>query len=239
MNYLDSVPIERRLLEVVFIIDSYELGTDEKIRCLKQGLEGALHRIGMIEEKNADVQPRVSVLCFSSAIRWYEDLKSVEPLDDVFSSGSSDREVVSLGEVFDELNRKSSRKALFSTDDAGKRGFFPPLYIFLLQGNSYTTWEESVKCLCQNNWYKNGAKIVVSLGQGVDLKLVSELRAQELRITAPEQFSSILEQITKPVDIIASCSSVMLDGCVSRRDEYYRTILGDCITEHFGDYSYS
>ena len=84
-----------------------------------------------------------------------------------------------------------------------------------------------------------GTKIVGSLGQGVDPKLVSELRAQELRITAPEQFPSILEQITKPVDIIASCSSVMLEGRVFRGDEYYRTILGNCITEHFGDYNYS
>lgn len=243
MNYQDSVPIERRSLNVIFIIDSSAMSSNDVSHHLMQSLDGALNRIKTIEEKSADVKFRVSAMSCSSDIRWGEDLKSIEDLANLFSSDSSDRESINLGEVFDELNLKSSSSTLFSMDQESKRGSFPPLYIFLLQGNSYNSWEESCKCLCQNNWYKYGARIIVSYGQITDERLALELHAQEFTITDPHQFPSIIDQIIAPVDIIASCRSITSDIYDdiynSRMDNYYQEVLGDRLGEYFGSYCYS
>ena len=102
-NISETVEIARRVLPIIYVIDSSGSMSGEKIASVNEAMRDSIELLRDISAKNPDAEVKVGVLRFASGAEWIKPLTS---LDDFFWNDLKAGGVTDLGSALNELNKK-------------------------------------------------------------------------------------------------------------------------------------
>ena len=193
-------PITRKTMVLFFLIDTSGSMRGEKIGAVNSGIEDSIMDIR--EMTNPDAQVKIAVLTFSSGAEW----QSPKPIEiEKYSYNRLDAEgLTDLGEACKMLNEKLSRKE-FMSDEAGN---YEPVIILVSDGNPTDNYDEGLKTLKKNDWFKVAIKIALAVGEDVNRSELEKFTG-DIGFVIPIKDKKQLRKIIR-------FSTVTMTGIVSR-----------------------
>ncbi len=166
----DVLPVLRKILPVIFVLDTSSGMAGEKIVKANEVMREILDILKKCSARNADVVFEVNVLSFSTEAKWYfPQLVAPEDyhLDNLCAEGEAN-----LGNALKELNDKLSCSSMLISP----AGFRPPIIFFISDGILSDHWEEALLEINQNNeWFKIATKIAIAVGEDADRDVLAQV----------------------------------------------------------------
>ena len=154
---IDAIP--RRVLHLIFLVDTSGSMQGAKIASLNTAVREALNDVGEISRNNSDAQVKVAALEFASDVRWMypqpQDSETFRWID--LKAGG----LTSLGAAYNELNGKLSRSHGFMAEPAGVKS---PAVILITDGQPTDGYKSALSRLKGNPWFQVGIKIAIAVG---------------------------------------------------------------------------
>lgn len=205
MNELEAV--SRPLLPIIFVLDTSGSMSGQPISMLNHAMEEVKNILERFASSNSDALLKIGVLQMSSGARWMQP-QGLEEFEDFVYSPLKAGGLTDMGAALLELDSKLSRKTfLLSTT-----GWCKPVIIFMTDGQPTDNWEEPLKNLKANNsWYKNSIKIGFAVGDGADVKVLSEIVGNSeavIQVDELETFNILLQKVAINSAMIGSKSHV-------------------------------
>lgn len=203
MNPLEAVEIARRQMTLFFIVDTSGSMNGEKIAAVNTAIREVLPEIADISSENADAQIKVACLQFASDVNWLFRPADVEGLTwtDLTAEG-----MTALGQAFDELNKKLSRKEFLDTPT----GNFAPVLFLMSDGQPTDEYQKALDNLRENRWFKVAIRVAIAIGDDADKNILKEFTGNsELVLTAhtPEALKQMIRFVSVTSSKIGSRSS--------------------------------
>ena len=199
-------PVARPLLPIVFVLDTSGSMTGQPISMLNHAMEEVMNIVGSFAASSSDALLKIGVLQFHSGAHWIQP-KGLEEFGDFIFSPLTAGGLTDLGAALAELDDKLSRKAfLLSTT-----GWCKPVIIFMTDGQPTDSWEEPLKELKRNKWYSNSIRIGFAVGDGADVRVLSEVVGNSeavIQTSDLKTFSILLQKVAINSAMIGSKSHV-------------------------------
>lgn len=200
MGLLDNESIPRRKMILFFVIDTSGSMNGSKIGSVNDAIENVLPIIGEISNENPDAEINVAALEFSTGTRWlYDEPKDANEF--IWQKVTADG-LTSLGEACIELNRKLSRNGGFMPTSTGS-GYFAPAIILLSDGGPTDDFENGLRVLQGNQWYKTAIKLAIAIGDDADQLVLKQFTGSSEAVITVHN----LDALQKMIRIIAVTSS--------------------------------
>lgn len=168
-NISETVEIARRVLPIIYVIDSSGSMSGEKIASVNEAMRDSIELLRDISAKNPDAEVKVGVLRFASGAEWIKPLTS---LDDFFWNDLKAGGVTDLGSALNELNKKLSRSEFLQSDT----GFCIPVIMFMSDGEPTDDYTKALKNINETNkWFKHATKIAIAVGDGADVDVLAKV----------------------------------------------------------------
>lgn len=161
--------IARRILPIIYVIDSSGSMAGEKIASVNEAMNDTMDLLKDISAKNPDAEIKVGVLRFASGAEWIKPLTNLEDYywNDLKAGGVTD-----LGSALNELNSKLSRSEFLNSDV----GFCIPVLIFMSDGGPTDDYQKALKNINETNkWFKHATKIAIAVGEDADNDVLSKV----------------------------------------------------------------
>lgn len=204
-NPFDAEVLPRRVMPLIFIVDTSGSMGGAKIASLNTAVREALNDVGEISKANADAQIKVAALEFSSGTSWmYDKLIEAESFQwqDLIASG-----LTSFGAACEELNKKLSKSHGWMAEPTGMRA---PAIILLSDGGPTDDWEHTLEKLKGNRWFKVACKIAIAIGDDANKQVLTKFTGSiESVITVHdvEQLKRIIHTVSVTSSMVNSKSS--------------------------------
>lgn len=177
-NLTDRAPIARRTMVLFFIFDTSYSMDGNKIGALNQAIHEVIPMLGDISANNADAEIKIAALKFSSGCEWVFD--EPKPADEFIWTDKKTDGMTDLGAACIELNKKLSRKKFLNE----VKGSYEPVLILLSDGYPTDDYENGLKKLEQNKWYKAALKFAIAIGNDADKNTLEKFtKSKEAVIT--------------------------------------------------------
>ncbi|MBR5576799.1 MAG: VWA domain-containing protein [Bacteroidaceae bacterium] len=209
MGLCDNESIPRRKMTLFFVIDTSGSMTGSKIGSVNDAIENVLPMIGEISDENPDAEINIAALEFSTGTRWLYDAPK-EAKEFIWQNVEADG-LTSLGEACEELNKKLSRNGGFMSSPSG---CFAPAIILLSDGGPTDNFEDGLKSLQDNSWYKNAIKIAIAIGDDADKHVLKKFTGSAEAVITVHNIDALKQMIR----IIAITSSQIGSKSTSATD---------------------
>jgi len=199
MSLIDEVEaVPRKTMVLFFIIDTSGSMNGSKIGSVNVAIEEVVPDIGEISKKNADAQIKIAALQFDSGCRWITSSGPIEA--DKFRWNYIDAQgVTDFGAACKELNQKLSTKEFMSE----ATGSYAPAIILLSDGEPTDDWQSELNNLKQNNWFKNGIKIALAVGDDANHDVLEQFTGNSESVLEVHNHA-MLKKMIKFVSVRAS-----------------------------------
>ena len=201
---LDAIP--RRVMPLIFIVDTSGSMDGTKIASLNTAVREALNDVGEISKNNADAQIKIAALEFSSGTQWMypQPIESENfQWQDLKAGG-----VTSLGAAYAELNEKLSKSHGFMAEPTGSRA---PAIILLTDGMPTDDYKRPLTKLKANPWFKAGVKVAIAIGdEGTNVDVLADFTGDKeavLTIHTASQLKKIIKTVSVSASLVASQSA--------------------------------
>lgn len=194
----DTEGIPRRVMPLIFMVDTSGSMGGAKIASLNTAVKEALNDVGEISKNNADAQIKVAALEFSSGADWmYDHLIEAESFQwqDLSAAG-----LTSFGAACAELNDKLSRSHGWMAEPTGTRA---PAIILLSDGEPTDEWKHALEKLKGNQWFKVACKIAIAIGDFADKNVLADFTGNMESVITVHDVES-LKKMIKAVSITSS-----------------------------------
>ena len=226
MGLLDNESIPRRKMILFFVIDTSGSMLGSKIGSVNDAIENVLPMIGEISDENPDAEINVAALEFSTGTRWlYDEPKDAKEFiwQKVEAEG-----LTSLGEACMELSKKLSRKGGFMSSPSG---CFAPAIILLSDGGPTDNFEDGLKVLQGNNWFKNAIRVAIAIGDDADKNVLKQFTGSSEAVITVHN----IDALKKMIRIIAITSSQIGSTSTTAADKTKQDQVVDEINKHAND----
>ena len=219
-----------------------------KIASLNAAVCESLNDIVEISRYNRVDKIKIAVLEFSNDINWmYPQLIDVEFFvwQDLDAGG-----VTNLGKAVNELNAKLSHSNGFKLIDA-----LTPLIILLSDGEPTDEYNNALKKIKANPWFKVAIKVAIAIGNDANTDMLAEFTGNVdavITVHTVDQLKTIIHNVsvifpehflheramgtTEPSDLILSSLSLTICNGKTISDEVLgNSIISDC-TDNWGDW---
>lgn len=194
---LDAIP--RRVMPLIFLVDTSGSMDGAKIASLNTAVRETLNDVGEISKNNSDALIKVAVLEFSSATAWMypQPIESEKfQWQDLKANG-----LTSLGSAYSELNDKLSKSHGFMAEPTGSRA---PTMILITDGQPTDDYKRPLEKLKGNPWFKAGVKVAIAVGdEDTRLDILAEFTGNKEAVLTVHNVDQ-LKKIIKTVSITAS-----------------------------------
>lgn len=235
-NINDTVEIARRILPIIYVIDSSGSMIGEKIASVNEAMKDAMDLLKDISAKNPDAEIKVGVLKFSSGAEW---IKPLTDLEDYYWNNLNAGGVTDIGSALDELNKKLSKNEFLKSDV----GFCIPVIMFMSDGEPTDDYEKALKNINETNkWFRHSTKIAIAVGESANkdvlAKIVGNMEAV-VSVNDIEALKMLIKVASVTSSLVNSKSRTSADG--NNAVEIIRSTtkeLGDAsdkIGTHFGE----
>ena len=163
---LGATGVSRKSLVIFFIIDVSGSMNGTKIGELNTIMEELIPEIRHVGE--ADTEVKIAVLTFSTDVKWmYSEPIPVEEFEWVRLGAQG---VTSMGAAFKELSSRMSRNSFLNSPSLS----FAPVMFLMTDGYPSDDYEEGLKALSSNSWYKYGLKAALGIGNEANDDILAE-----------------------------------------------------------------
>ena len=163
---LGATGVSRKSLVIFFMIDTSGSMKGTKIGELNTIMEELIPEIRRVGE--ADTEVKVAVLTFSTDVKWmYPEPIPIEEFEWVRLNASG---VTSMGAAFKELSSRMSRNSFLNSPSLS----FAPVIFLMTDGYPSDDYEEGLKALSVNSWYKFGLKAALGIGNEANDEMLAE-----------------------------------------------------------------
>lgn len=198
MGLLDNESIPRRQMTLFFMIDTSGSMEGKKIGSVNDAIENVLPIIGEISDENPDAEIRVAALEFSTDTRWLYD-EPKEGRDFIWQPVQAEG-LTSLGEACLKLNKKLSRNGGFMSSLSG---YYAPAIILLSDGGPTDDFDNGLKTIQGNSWFKSAIKIAIAIGDDADTEVLKQFTGSSEAVIKVHS----IDALKKMIRIIAVTSS--------------------------------
>ena len=203
-SLLDTVPIPRRTMVLLFIVDTSGSMSGDKIGAVNEAIREVIPEIKLISEDNADAQIKIAVLDFSSGARWLYE-KPIESEKFVWNNLDTNG-VTDMGVAFKMLNEKLSRTQ-FMADAVGS---YAPAIFMMSDGGPTDDYKKELEELRKNKWFKVAIKVAVAIGNDANIDVLKEFTGNEecvLKVRSPQALRQMIMFASITASQIGSKSS--------------------------------
>jgi len=163
---LGATGVSRKSLVIFFVIDTSGSMKGTKIGELNTVMEELIPEIRRVGE--ADTEVKIAVLTFSTDFKWmYSEPIPIEEFEWVRLNASG---VTSMGAAFKELSARMSRNSFLNSPSLS----FAPVIFLMTDGYPSDDYEEGLKALSVNSWYKFGLKAALGIGTEANDDMLAE-----------------------------------------------------------------
>lgn len=163
---LGATGVSRKSLVIFFLIDTSGSMKGTKIGELNTVMEELIPEIRRVGE--ADTEVKIAVLTFSTDFKWmYSEPIPIEEFEWVRLNASG---VTSMGAAFKELSARMSRNSFLSSPSLS----FAPVIFLMTDGYPSDDYQEGLKALSVNSWYKFGLKAALGIGKEANDDMLAE-----------------------------------------------------------------
>lgn len=194
INMNDLKPIARPLLPVFFILSTPGHMMGESIDRLNHTMKNIVETIADFAASNADSLIKIGVLQVHTGVHWMQP-EGLEPLEHFIYDNLEADGLNDLGAALTELDSKLSTKSfLVSTT-----GLCNPLFFFITFGSSTDDWDEPLKRIKTNAWFKHALKIGCSIGSDSDNELLFNIVDDAENVVQIEDCSTLVNKDLKKI----------------------------------------
>lgn len=199
-SFSDLEEAPRRELTIFYVLDTSGSMAGEPIAQLNRAMEETVDILKKQAKSNADAKLKIAVLEFNSECRWLND-KGPEDMEDFMWSDLRAGGLTQVGDVLTELDSKLSRNAFLQS----MTGAYLPVIIFMTDGCATDEYDKALAKIRQNRWFTRATKIGFALGDGADLKMISEVVGNSEAVVHTDD----LELFKKLIRFVSVTSSMM------------------------------
>jgi len=223
-NIFDGVgEIVKREMVLFFIVDQSGSMAGTKIGAVNTAIREAIPMLRDIGGSDAKI--KIASLLFSSGCRWM----FAEPVaaDDFQWTPVDTFGVTDFGAAFLELSQKMSKTAFLSSPSAS----VAPAIFLMSDGQPTDEYENALKRLKDNRWFKHAIRVAVAIGEDADCKILAEFTGNMeavVRTHTPEALRKLIRFVTITSSKIGSQSQrVTDDGSLpTKQDDMIQNIQG-------------
>lgn len=193
---LEVKPISKKNLVIFFLVDASGSMSGTKMGTINTTMEELLPTLRGLGGATTDI--KLAVMTFSDGYEWIT--KEPMSVDDyqywtrLKAGGLTD-----LGEAFEELSNKLSRKEFLNAPSLS----YAPVIFLLTDGYATDDVYGGLNKLQHNNWYKYGLKVALGVGEKYDEELLKKFTGNpELVVTA--KTSAQLAKLVKTIAVTSS-----------------------------------
>ena len=211
----DVQGIVRRQMVLFLLIDTSGSMEGEKIGIVNNTIREVLPELRDIG--GADVDLKIAVLSFSSGCKWLHP----EPVSiDTFQWNNMEADgVTDLGAALRELNSKMSKDMFLKAPSAS----VAPAIFLLSDGQPTDDYEDGLKFLQKNNWYKYAIRVAVAIGgDDADKDTLAKFTGNKeavITVHTPEALRKWIHFITVTSTQIGTKSQPLQEGQIETKQQ--------------------
>lgn len=166
MSLLDQIaPAPRKIMTLFYLVDTSGSMTGDKLGSVNAAMEEAIVTdLPDISSANDDAEIRVAIMRFASGCSWITPASGPISISDVIWNDLQPGGVTDLGAACFELDKKLSRNEYLQS----QTGAYAPVILLFSDGAPTDDWENELRQLKQNNWFKHAIKIAIAIGADAD-----------------------------------------------------------------------
>ena len=192
---LSATGVSRKSLVIFFLIDTSGSMKGKKMGELNTVMEELIPEIRKVGE--ADTEVKLAVLTFSTDVKWmYSEPIAIEDFEWARLSAKG---VTSMGAAFKELNTRMSRNSFLNSPSLS----FAPVIFLMTDGYPSDDYQEGLKELSTNSWYKFGLKAALGIGNEANDDMLAEFTGN--KDTVVHAYSG--NQLAQMIKIVAVTAS--------------------------------
>ena len=192
-----DIEIPRRIRIIFLVVDKSGSMSCGRMNALNQNVQYLFSYLQELENNNPDAMYKIAVLEVSTDCHWMYETPM--PLQDFQWKPFEPNGLSNLGMACTELNAKLTRNGGFM---AAPSGYYAPVVIFLSDGLPTDDYNEPLKKLKENNWFKHAITISIGIGTDVDECFLKELVSDEKNIAIVKN-SFEMKEAFKSIAILA------------------------------------
>ena len=196
-NPFDFEAIPRRVMPLIFMVDTSSSMGGAKIAALNTAIRESLNEVSEISKNNCDTQIKVAALEFSNDAQWmYPKMTDSESFvwQDLQAGG-----LRSLGAAIDELNNKLSKTHGFMSEPHGMRA---PVIILFTDGEPTDDYKHALEEIKNNEWFKVALKIAIAIGDDANKDVLAEFTGNIESVITVHDISFLIKAIYKAALVI-------------------------------------
>lgn len=166
MSLLDQIaPAPRKIMTLFYLVDTSGSMTGDKLGSVNAAMEEAIVTdLPDISSANDDAEIRVAIMRFASGCSWITPASGPISIGDVIWNDLQPGGLTDLGAACFELDKKLSRNEYLQS----QTGAYAPVILLFSDGAPTDDWENGLRQLKQNNWFKHAIKIAIAIGADAD-----------------------------------------------------------------------
>ncbi len=163
---LSVTAVAKKSLVIYFLVDTSGSMQGTKMGELNSAMEELIPEIRRIGQ--ADTEVKAAVLTFASNVGWmHQRPVSIEEFEWVRLRADG---TTAMGAAFDELNTKLSRSEFMDSPSVS----FAPVIFLLTDGYPSDDYQEALRNLRTNSWFKFGLKAALGIGSDTNDEMLAE-----------------------------------------------------------------
>lgn len=197
-NLTDSVPITRRVMTLIFVVDSSGSMYGNKIGALNSAIREVLPMLDDISANNADAEIKVALLNVNTEATWVYNTPLLAK--DFIWNDLKAEGLTAMGDACSKLNEKLSRTKGFMGETAG---VYAPVIILMSDGEPTDDFKGNLGKLKENNWFKAAIKIAIAIGNDADRDVLKDFTGNIEAVIEAHNVEA-LKKIIRIVSVVSS-----------------------------------
>ena len=222
----------KKELHVFYVLDTSGSMSGAPIGALNDAMRSTVEELRKKDGEKADL--RIAVLEYNSANRWVtQGNNGVENLQDFFWTDLQATGLTYLGGALKELNTSLSRNEKMKAETGNK----VPVVIFMSDGQPNDDWQDGLKTLSENKWYRAAIKIAFALGDHADTDVLAQVVGVQkdgqivpnyeavIKTNDLQVFSNMIQVVSVSASLAASSSQML--GTETSAETIVQEAVGD------------
>lgn len=172
-DYLEAMEPSKKNMTIFFLIDTSGSMSGTKIGTVNGTMEELLPELIGLGGSETDIN--IAAMRYASNIEWITENGPVRVEEYQVWPRQAVGGTTEMGAAFKELNRKLSRSAFMNKPSLS----FAPVIFLMTDGAPTDDWQEGLRLLRNNNWFKYALKIAVGIGSQPKMDVLREFTGQE------------------------------------------------------------
>ncbi len=193
-------------LHVIYVLDTSGSMEGIPIQMLNQAMQETIVVLKKVAKREADAQLKISVLEFSTGIRWMNESGPVDVEDFIWMDLSAGG-LTNVGGALKELNSKLTVEKYLKSE----YGAMLPIIIFMTDGYATDEYKKELERIKTNSLFRKATRIGFAIGDNPDVDMITRLAGDSEAVVHTDNlalFARLLRFASVTASTLAGTSQV-------------------------------